>query len=115
MECFIPAGLQPAVLLVLLCAIRDGDTSMSCDPQALIDEANCLQCKIPDGMMFPALISVACTIAANGSGGCENQIGLVSPVGVVTPDCLGQFYTDTVLDVLWQATGLTNLDWHQWV
>ena len=41
---------------------------MSCDPQAIIDEANCLQCLIPDGMMFPALISVACAIAAAQTG-----------------------------------------------
>lgn len=115
-ECFIPTGLQPAVLLALLCAIRDGDTDMSCDPQALIDEATCLQCKIPDGMMFPALISVACAIAQGGTGGgCENLVGVVSPVGVVTPDCVGQFYTDTVGDVLWQAIGATSADWKQWI
>ncbi len=116
-ECFIPTGMQPAVLLALLCAIRDGDTDMSCDPQALIDEATCLQCQIPDGMMFPALISVACAIAAGGTGGgaCANTLGVVDPIGVVTPTCLGQFYTNTVFNSLWQATGLTNADWHQWV
>jgi len=116
-ECFIPVGLQPAALLVILCAIRDGDTSMSCDPQAIIDEASCLQCQIPDGMMFPALISVACAIAQGGGGAlaCSNAFGVVDPTGVVTPTCVGQFYTNTALDTLWQATGLTNADWHQWI
>lgn len=118
-ECFVPPGMQAAALLVMLCAIRDGDTAMSCDPQAIIDEAECLQCMIPPGLMGAALLSVACAIAQSGGGGggggCANTFGVVDPIGVVTPTCLGQFYSNTVFDSLWQATGLTNADWKQWV
>lgn len=118
-ECFVPPGMQAAALLVMLCAIRDGDTAMSCDPQAIIDEAECLQCMIPPGMMGAALLSVACAIAqaggGGGGGGCANLDGAGSPVGSVTPDCIGQFYSDTTGDFLWQARGLTDADWHLWV
>jgi hypothetical protein len=89
---------------------------MSCDPQAIIDEATCLQCKIPDGYVFASILAVVCSIASGGSGaGCANIIGSGSPVGIVTPTCAGQFYTDDTGDILWQAMGLTNTSWHQWI
>lgn len=36
-----------------------------------------------------------------------------SPVGVVTPDQLGQTYLDTSANEVWMATGFTNTDWVQ--
>jgi hypothetical protein len=51
-----------------------------------------------------------------GGGGSSNNIsGAGSPVGVVTPDAVNQFYRDETGDVLWQSTGLTNADWLQWI
>jgi hypothetical protein len=35
-----------AAKLVLLCAIANG-TPMACDPQSLLNQANCLLCKLP--------------------------------------------------------------------
>jgi hypothetical protein len=66
--CAIPPGLVPYAVLVLLCAIRDGDT-MACDPQSLLDEANCLQCALTPGMVGYAQLAVLCGIASGGSGG----------------------------------------------
>lgn len=51
-----------------------------------------------------------------GGPGSSNAIsGSGSPVGVVTPDAVNQFYRDTTGPGLWQATGLTNQDWIPWV
>ncbi len=41
--------------------------------------------------------------------------GSGSPIGVVTPGFLGQFYSDTTTPALWEATGATNADWFQWI
>lgn len=49
---------------------------------------------------------------AGASG--SNLLGVVDPNGAVTPDAVGQFYTNTAavpLPQLWQAEGLTNADW----
>jgi hypothetical protein len=37
--------------------------------------------------------------------------GVVTPVGAVTPDFIGQEYEDTVLNKFYKATGINNLDW----
>lgn len=56
---------------------------------------------------------------ANGGGGgagsSNNISGAGSPVGVVTPDAVNQFYRDTTGNALWQSTGLTDADWTQWI
>jgi hypothetical protein len=47
-----------------------------------------------------------------GTGGIGNQTGLGSPVGVVTPQAVGQLYTDRSPPFgLWMATGTTSADW----
>ena len=63
--CLIPAGYMDAVELVLLCALRDGET-LDCDPQSLINEANCIWCKLGaiPGAMQAAKIAVMCDILA---------------------------------------------------
>jgi len=63
------------------------------------------------------LVLLNAIAGSTGGGGiaCANAEGSGSPVGVVTPSCAGQFYSDTTNDVLWQARGLTNADWHQWI
>lgn len=37
--------------------------------------------------------------------------GVISPIGTITPDFIGQTYTDTVVPNLYYSTGLTNADW----
>lgn len=44
-----------------------------------------------------------------------NKSGAGSPLGVVLPDFEEQFYRDTIGNALWQATGLTDNDWIQWI
>jgi hypothetical protein len=56
----------------------------------------------------------AATSSGSG-GGTDNVSGHGSPVGVVTPDAINQFYTDVDTPALWQATGITNADWRQWI
>jgi hypothetical protein len=44
-------------------------------------------------------------------GGASNLNGNGSPVGVVTPDAINQWYRDDLTDNYWWATGATNADW----
>lgn len=37
--------------------------------------------------------------------------GIVTPVGAVTPDAIGQIYVDTVARVGYVAVGMTSADW----
>lgn len=69
--CRIPVGLVDYVELVLLCAIRDGDSSMACDAQSLLDEANCLMCRISPGQVRYAKLGILCDINAGGGGGAQ--------------------------------------------
>jgi len=69
LRCSVPPGLVGYVALALMCAIRDGDTSMACDPDSLMEEARCLQCAIPQGELGFAQLGVLCEIASGGGGG----------------------------------------------
>lgn len=61
-DCMYQPGMAAAVEIVLLCAIRDG-TAISCDPQALIAQANCIMRCIPIGMLPAVKIALLCQIA----------------------------------------------------
>jgi hypothetical protein len=37
--------------------------------------------------------------------------GVVTPIGSVTPDFLGQVYIDTVTSFFYFAVGVTDMDW----
>jgi hypothetical protein len=50
-----------------------------------------------------------------GGGGSANLSGAGSPVGVVTPTAINQFYRDTSNNTLWESTGLGASDWIQWI
>jgi acetylornithine/succinyldiaminopimelate/putrescine aminotransferase len=41
----------------------------------------------------------------------NSQSGVISPIGTVTPDFIGQTYIDTVAGIAYTSTGLTNADW----
>jgi hypothetical protein len=74
LRCSVPPGLVGYVALAIMCAIRDGDTSMACDPATLMEEARCLQCSIPQGMLGFAQLAVLCDIASGGGGGGGGQV-----------------------------------------
>jgi len=49
---------------------------------------------------------------SGGGGGDNNLTGNGSPVGVKTPDYIGQYYTNFDTEGgIWVSTGLTNADW----
>lgn len=59
------------------------------------------------------MLYLLCQIA-NGTpspGTCEAQSGAGSPVGVATPEFVGQLYHDTTADTYYRSTGLTAADW----
>lgn len=57
-----PIRLQ-AIILRLLCAIRDGET-MSCDPQTLANEAACIQNCMTTQMILAAQAKLLCDLSA---------------------------------------------------
>ena len=96
---------------------------MACDVSTLLEDActNGFSC-IPtlrhyDIAIAQLLCEIKDAIEAGGGGGttCCNVSGVGSPVGVTTPTVVNQFYRDTVGNTLWQSTGLTNLNWMQWI
>jgi hypothetical protein len=60
-------------------------------------------------------IALGALVTPSGAGTVNNINGVGSPVGVITPVVVNQFYRDTAANSLWQATGLTNTDWFQWI
>lgn len=72
----------------------------------------CLGLSLPEAVKMVLLNEVSENISGGG-GGSSNLTGVGSPVGVVTPDAVGQFYTETGGPILWQATGVTAADWQQ--
>lgn len=83
--------------------------------EEIISGAVCYQCKIPTGYQGAALIFLASQIVAGGGGGSgtNNLSGSGSPVGVVTPDYVGQSYTDLTTPGFWTSTGATSANWLQ--
>lgn len=85
----------------------------------IMAEATCFTClgmSLPQAVTLVLLNEIDAAIDGDGSGGVSaNLLGSGSPVGVVTPTALGQFYSDTTNDTLWQAFGATSADWHNWI
>jgi len=46
--------------------------------------------------------------------GAITLYGSGSPIGVITPDAINQFYRSTTGPGLYQSTGLTSNDWMLW-
>ena len=63
-QCGITGTMQDAIEVLLLCAILDGDTSLSCDPNELSKQASCLFACIPPGAFEAVKVSLLCQIAA---------------------------------------------------
>ncbi len=70
----------------------------------------CLGMSLAEAQKLVLLNAIASNIPAGGVGS-PNLSGAGSPVGVVTPTAINQFYRDTVGNALWISTGLTNADW----
>lgn len=87
---------------------------MALDKNTLLQEVNCFTCL---GISIPQALIIALLqrIVEQTMGVFPNLLGSGSPIGVVTPAGPGQFYSDTTNDVLWQAFGPTDTDWHQWI
>lgn len=84
-KCFICAlepVMQQAVIVRLLCAIKDGESSMACDPTTLVEESKCVLCAIPPNMMNAVAVSLLCQILEAGGvgGGGALTCGDVDPV-----------------------------------
>jgi hypothetical protein len=60
-QCINSGLLFAAVEIVILCAIRDGET-VPTDPQALISQANCILACIPPGAMSAVKLAILCDI-----------------------------------------------------
>lgn len=79
--CTFNAYMADAAELVLLCAIRDGNTSMACDPQTIIAQANCLLSCVPPGGYGAAKLAVLCDILAKGGSGGSGGTGGTQSLG----------------------------------
>jgi hypothetical protein len=95
-ECFGGNGvLLDAMEIVMLCAIRDGDTSMACDPQTLVSQSDCIIQCVPLGMMQAVKIYLLCQIASGGGGGGGGGILCGSGAPVAAPATACAVYVDT--------------------
>ncbi len=108
-DCFGSNGvLLDAMEIVLLCAIRDGDTSMACDPQTLVSQSNCIIQCVPLGMMQAVRIYLLCQIAAAGGGGGGSSggvtCGVAAPVAAPTGTC-GVYVQQIVPPAFWVWDG----------
>jgi hypothetical protein len=86
------------------------------DTQSLITYSQCYICLgMTQGDAVELALLDQIMQASGGGGGSSNVIGSGDPIGVVTPDVIGQLYTNTaaVPPQVWQATGLTSADWTQ--
>jgi len=58
----IPPGYAPYAEIAILCAIRDGDTSVCGSTDSLIQAATCLSCSITPGMVPYVRMAILCEI-----------------------------------------------------
>jgi len=118
-KCFacIPGvtAFQTLEIAMLARTIQQLDPMAATSPQDLMDYSECYVCLSGVTQGEAIVLALLDQISQNisGGGGLTNLFGSGSPVGVVTPDGEGQFYTEQPGDLLWQATGLTDTDWIQ--
>lgn len=106
--------MQVGLLLRILTAL--GVTMTQAEILAETSCYTCLGMSVPEAVTLVLLNEIDLAVGGGGGGGVSaNLVGSGSPVGVVTPAQIGQFYSDSTNDVLWQALGATSADWHQWI
>lgn len=64
-DCKFQGDMYLASEIVLLCAIRDGET-VDTDPDALLEQAACILCQVPRGLLPAIKLTLLCHIA-NGT------------------------------------------------
>jgi len=111
-KCFLGC-LSPAersAIQTYLLAVKAGG---SLDPQVLLRLSSAFLCCLNEPQMKAVQVYLGCQLVNGGSGACANLSGAGSPEGTVTPDFIGQFYVNTLMnpDWLFQSTGLTSADW----
>lgn len=124
-NCYACFGEASQVQLMRLALLSEISTQLApglpIDPQSLFERGKCYACvgASATDIMELALLNI---IAQNINVivvAVGNKFGVGDPNGVVTPDFIGQFYTDTAgtggFDDLWQAYGLGNNSWSRWI
>jgi hypothetical protein len=90
----------------------------TCNASELLAAAKCFSC-LTKKELRAITVQLLCNISDSGGGvggGFQNLTGNGSPVGVETPDYVGQYYTDfNTPGSIWVATGLTNADWRCYI
>jgi len=84
----------------------------ACDPQSLVNQANCIMCGVPQGMYLPILIALMCQIQAQGgtSGAVyvyANNLAGGAPADTPTTSAAIQFDTSNGRQWNW-----FNSAWH---
>lgn len=66
----VPLGLVPYAQLAVLCKILQSvDPMTDCSAATLVDNAKCLACAVPPGLVQFAALYLLCQIQAGGGGG----------------------------------------------
>lgn len=113
-ECTVCGGadmFQVVAVGILRQILVELDSPMT---QAQINsESSCYVCYGMSQSEAAIVVLLNAVAVALGGGSGDNISGAGSPVGVVTPDTVNQWYYDTVGIAWWFSTGLTNSDWIQ--
>lgn len=111
--CFSCFADRFQVLLYLLDQIRIGTGGAAMTTDEIAEAAKCYCFADREAVSIYLLNTISS--AVSGGTFSNNISGAGSPVGVVTPDAVNQFYRDTSGTGLWQSTGLTSADWINWI
>lgn len=111
-KCFVSclSPEQRSAIQTYLLAVRAGG---SLDPHLLSSLSERFLCCLTEPQMKAIQVYLACQLVNGGSGSCENLSGAASPENSVTPDFIGQVYTQTDVtpEAIWISVGLTSADW----
>lgn len=86
----------------------------TCNPSELFQAASSLGCLTPKQLeMVKTRLLCQIRSALDPFAACEALNGIGSPVGVLTPEFIGQLYSDTQYgpEIHYRSTGLTSADW----
>lgn len=114
--CLEPGTLQIIQTQLLIQIAKAANPLLDVTPNGLMANAGCFACQ-DAGVLEILQTQLLCEIASGGSGPptpgtCENLTGDGPPTGTVTPEFIGQFYTDiTDYKFLYISTGLTSASW----
>lgn len=115
-NCYGASAVQMMRLSLLANILTTTDPTAMTDPQSLLDYGKCFNCygaSMVDMMELALLDQILIAGGGGGGGSSGNLSDFGSPVGVVTPTALYQWYRDKTNDTYWWAMGLTSADWHQ--